>query len=39
MKKGIVIIIAIIAVFVLLFSWGVLKYNGFVDKQEAVNTA
>ena len=39
MKKGTVIMIAIIAVFVLLFSWGVLKYNGFVDKQEAVNTA
>ena len=39
MKKGTVIIIAIIAVFVLLFSWGVLKYNGCVDKQEAVNTA
>ena len=39
MKKGTVIIIAIIAVFVLLFIWGVLKYNGFVDKQEAVNTA
>ncbi|OWR78115.1 LemA family protein [Porphyromonas gingivalis] len=39
MKKGTVTIIAIIAVFVLLFSWGVLKYNGFVDKQEAVNTA
>ncbi|WP_080732417.1 LemA family protein [Porphyromonas gulae] len=39
MKKGTVIIIAVIAVFVLLFSWGVVKYNSFVDKQEAVNTA
>lgn len=39
MKKGTGIIIAIVAVAVLLISWGVIKYNGFVDKQEAVNTA
>lgn len=39
MKKETGIIIAIVAVAVLLISWGVIKYNGFVDKQEAVNTA
>ena len=39
MKKGLVIIIALVALIVIIVSVCAGSYNGFVNKQEAVNTA
>lgn len=39
MKKGLLILVAILAVFVLGISWGVGKYNGIIKLDEGVNEA
>jgi len=36
MKKGIIILVAIVAILVIFIFWGVGKYNGFVSQEEGV---
>ena len=38
MKKSSIILIAVVAVLVLAFFWGMSGYNGLVSKQEEVNS-
>jgi LemA protein len=36
MKKGLIILVAVVAVFAIFIFWGIGKYNGFVSQEEGV---